>query len=108
MNDDKLPVMFEVTAARSVTSERGTFVDPERRISAHKVVETVMSMDLEAMSAKVSDMVDRFSSAFVPKPGGPKETEIEFAISLTADGSVVFASLGSTISMKVKVKLDRE
>lgn len=108
MSDNKLPVMFEVTAPRSEALEPGAFVDPERRISAHKVVETVMSMDLEAMSAKVSDMVDRLSNAFVPKPGGPKETEIEFAISLTADGSVVFASLGSTISMKVRVKLDRE
>lgn len=107
MNEQKPPVKFEVTAPRSTETE-GEFLDPDRRISAHTVVETVMSMDLEALSLQVSDLVDRLSSAFVPKPGGPKETEIEFAISLDADGSVVFASLGSSISMKIKVTLDRE
>ena len=108
MNDQKPLVKFEVTAPSSGPGKEGEFIDPDRRISAHTVVETVMSIDLEVMSAKVSDMVDRLSSAFVPKPGGPKETEIEFAISLDAEGSVVFASLGSSISMKVKVTLDRE
>lgn len=108
MNDQKPQIKFEVTAPSSGPEEEGEFIDTDRRISTHTVVETVMSMDLEAMSAKVSDMVDRLSSAFVPKPGGPKETEIEFAISLDAKGGVVFASLGSSISMKVKVTLDRE
>lgn len=108
MNDQKSPVKFEVTAPSNGSLGQAKFVDPERRIGTQKVVEAVMSMDLEAMSAEVSEMVDRLSSAFVPKPGGPKETEIEFALSLDTKGSVVLASLGGSISMKVKVTLDRE
>lgn len=108
MSDQKPTVKFEVTAPSDGASEQDVFLDPDKNINAQTVVETVMSMDLEAMSAKVSDVVDRLSSAFVPKPGGPKETEIEFAISLDAEGGVVFASLGSSISMKVKVTLDRD
>lgn len=108
MSDQSSMVKFEVTAPNRGPAEQAHFEDPERRIGMPNVVETVMSTDLGALSAKVSGIIEQLSSAVVPKRGGPNETEIEFAISLDADGSVIFASLGSSVSMKVKVTLVRE
>lgn len=108
MSESKPLVKFEITAPQDAEGNGEIFVDPEKRISANRVLQTVKSIDFDAVSGAVAELVDRMSGAFVPKPGGPKETEIEFAISIEADGNLILASMGSAMSMKVKVKLDRE
>ncbi len=78
-----------------------------RRSAASRIVDQIKEFDVDDISTAAAELVDRLSAAFVPKEGGPKETEIEIALSITAEGKLIVASLEGAVTMKVKVKLDR-
>lgn len=77
------------------------------RRSASRIAKQIGEFNADEISTAAADLVDRLSAAFKPKEGGPKETEIEIALSVSAEGKLIVAALGGAVTMKIKVKLDR-
>ena len=97
-------VMFEVTNPERPPAK---LAGRRRAGEAAAALATVAALDLGEVSRAMAGMVDVLAETFRPKEDGAKETEIEFALAVKADGSLIIAKMGASFSMKVKVKFDR-
>ena len=102
-DSDRQKVNFQIIAPQGLP---GAAAESDRR-SPRRLAQKLEALDFDAVSSSVSGLVDRMSAAFVPKPGGPTKTEIEFSVSVSVDGSLIVANLGTDVTMRVKVTLDR-
>ena len=102
------------TEGRTTASFEVTATPPERQIEGDHyaniggaAVAQLAQLDIDALTTSVRTLVDQMALTFRPREGGPAETEVEFGLKVTAEGSVIVSKLGGEVSMRVKVRWDR-
>ena len=75
---------------------------------ATKAIANLKELDFADVSRSISRLVEELAFSFKPREGGPAECEVEFAVKVTAEGSLVVSKLGGEVSMHIKVKWDRK
>ena len=96
--DETRKVEFEITENRPVGPIRENMSASRGTVAAQ-----VQKLDLDAVSAAVGDVIDRMAGFIKPREGGPSQCEVEFAVKVTADSSIVISKIGGEVSLKVKV-----
>jgi len=100
--DETPKLLFEVsTRTAQPASKDGNYS------SVPAVVGQLTQIDVDVLSTSVKALMDQMALTFKPSVGGASETELEFGLKVTAEGSVIVSKLGGEISMRVKVKWTR-
>lgn len=92
-------VLFEVVPAEEEISG-----EPELYANrTDGLIERLRALDPGAVSSSIRQLVEQLAEAFSPRPDGPAECEIEFALKVAAEGGIIVSKLSGDVSMRVKV-----